>query len=144
MEHDVPKALDVLTQVLVTDVLGEWLFRSNLPVPENSIIQTSRQITPEGGALDIHLTPARAHAHAKTAHYISSSAFTSSIARLFAALPLGHPSRDTTIRRFHSHSKLVYPNHEVLKHEPFISIIDTSLGASSPIVQRIVTPTQVL
>lgn len=129
LEHDVPKALDILTQVLVTDVLGEWIFRADT--------QSSNPFVNQGHSLDIHLTPARAHAHAKTAHYGSSSAFTSSIARLFAVLPLDHPSRDSTIHRFHAHSKMVYDSWREFTHRTEESYTDSSVVTTSllPIVQ---------
>ena len=110
-----PKALELLVKVIVSDVFGGWIFG----VPPFSSGHPSSIDQPgichpnshNATGLDIHLTPIRAHAHAKTALYASSSAFTSSIARLFTMLPLGHPSRNTTIFHLWSYAKVVYPFH---------------------------------
>lgn len=132
VDHDVPKALDLLVQTIVQDVFGGWIFgfapslvSSNEPDHHNFV------------GLDIHTTPVRAHAHAKTAHYSSSSAFTSSIARLFIALPLDHPTRDTTIHYLWSYAKLVYDSWREIIHRTEASYTDSSVVTASllPIVQ---------
>lgn len=115
IEHDVPKALQVLVRVLVSDVFGSYIFRADSPAiyaPEDE--EPALPTTPTPGGLDSHLTPIRAHAHVKTAHFASSGAFTSSIARLFSVLPQDHPARDFTIHCLHSHAKLVYPANSIL------------------------------
>jgi hypothetical protein len=112
MDHDVPMALELLVQIIVADVFGGWIF--GIPPFPSIHLQSKDQsdLTYPNShdlvGLDIHLTPARAHAHAKTALYASSSAFTSSIARLFTVLPLNHPSRDATIFYLWSYAKVVY------------------------------------
>eukprot|EP00026_Physarum_polycephalum_P000964 Phypoly_transcript_00965.p1 GENE.Phypoly_transcript_00965~~Phypoly_transcript_00965.p1 ORF type:complete len:761 (+),score=74.38 Phypoly_transcript_00965:94-2376(+) len=106
VDNDVPKALELLVQVIVSDVFGGWIFGVP-PFPPNSpevqdaqVMQQNTHLHSEQPepiyhpyhlvGLDIQLTPVRAHAHAKTAHFASSSVFTSSIARYFPCLKLFH------------------------------------------------------
>lgn len=97
--------------MLVSDVFGGWIFGIP-PFPDlapSSTDQPDLNHSHSVVVMDAQLTPARAHAHVKTAHYASSSVFTSSIARLFTVLPYGHPARDTTISYLWSYAKVMYP-----------------------------------
>lgn len=118
IDNDVPKALEVLVRVLVSDVFGGWIFTidshstsispSSLSPQHTSLNSGPATSYPPVPELDIHQIPIRAHAHVKTAHFSSSGAFTSSISRLFTVLPPNHPSRDLTVYYLHSHAKLMY------------------------------------